>query len=343
MVDFQRAFINSYNLLLRDKQIIFPALASMIVIILLITLALYSTGFLSLFREFYSSYEAFLGQKSSYIKDTGNMRNADYPMEMFKYMASEYTSNDFYEEDFDEFLQGSESGLAEKAASVFSFRNIVLLNVFVAIGMLAIIYFGAMSSEVVALAMNKKNIGFLDVIKATNAVFFRYFLYILITSLIFALPILFLLLISVLLSVINPVFVLVGVLLFLGYAVYAVFFGLKLYFSIPALFVDNLPAVASLKKSFSITKGKIGMVFFVYGVTYATSFVVSSFGLEPLVSSYANVLLSSNILTVFVSALLVILFFALGAVAFTFLTIFQFYMYVEFKNMVKVDDKSKIA
>src|SRR3989338_6308246 len=157
MVDFQRAFINSYNLLLRDKQIIFPALASMIVIILLITLALYSTGFLSLFREFYSSYEAFLGQKSSYIKDTGNMRNADYPMEMFKYVASEYTSNDFYEEDFDEFLQGSESGLAEKAASVFSFRNIVLLNVFVAIGMLAIIYFGAMSSEVVALAMNKKN------------------------------------------------------------------------------------------------------------------------------------------------------------------------------------------
>lgn len=311
MVDFQKAFLNSWNILLKDKKIVIPYLMFIVTFILFGAILLQVTGIYPFFKEYKAHYD-------NYIEES-------YDLEKIKEGSPR--------EDFTAYLENNGFSF-EKILTDFNLGNLALIILIAVFGFIILFYLSIMTNQISASAIKEGKIDLAKVAVSSLKLFLRYFAFNVIGFLIFFLPALIIMILAGLLILANETAgILVFILLIILYIVYLVIFGIRFYFSLPAMFLENKTAFGSYKESHAITKGNFLKTLFIFGIFYSASYLIGKIGTEPLSAAVRDSFFGGEMLKILINTIFVGVFIAAAAYLLTLLNLFLFNTYIEFKKM----------
>jgi len=335
MVNIKDNFNDSFNLLLYNKKTIIPILLSIIFIFILTSLFLNLSGLNPLLKELHSVSAEFDNQKTDYLINTTNIGEENYSSELITYL-SKGSSNSPYNKELSGYL-GEKGFEWSNYKQLLNSRNINLLVIFIIIGVIGLFYFSCMTYAMIALAIHKKDIGFQNVIKVTNNFLLQFLWLRILLTFILIVPLAIVIGITTYIYSFNMILSLFsGLISFILIMIFMVFIGLRLFFAIPAMYVDQKNAIDSIKHSFQITRGQIWQVVIIFSIIWGISIFLNSFIGQPLSGTYSNVMFGSNWIKISINFILVLFFVILQSFVFTFEHIFLFYSYIDFKKLKRL-------
>ncbi len=313
MVNFQKAFLNSWNILLKDKRIVLPYLMFFVTFILFGAILFQVTGIYPFFKEYKAHYD-------NYVKES-------FDLEKFKEGSPR--------EDFNTYLANNGFSF-EKIFTGFNLGNLALIILIAVFGFIILLYLSVMTNQISASAIKEGKIDLAKVAVSSLKLFLRYFALNVIGFLIFLLPVLIIMILAGLLILASKIVgILVFILLIILYIVYLVIFGIRFFFSHPAMFLENKTAFGSYKESFVITKGNFLKTLFIFGIFYSAAYLIGMIGTEPLSVAIRDSFFGDYILKILINAFFVGVFIIAVAYLFTLFNLFYFNMYIEFKRDIK--------
>ncbi|MEK6983293.1 MAG: hypothetical protein AABX33_01870 [Nanoarchaeota archaeon] len=330
-MDIAKDFTTSFNELKKHKVIAVPTLLSLIIPSILFLIFFYASGLYGLSTDLLKLYQQFDEEQRAFLfenPDTGNRNNT---LNQINYIFE----TDEYKRDFINYL--GQKGYDWKIwLSLINPGNIALLITFVLAIFIISLYLSCASFAIITLNLKNKDLSFSNTIALTNRFLLSLLSLRLLFSIIIGLPILLGILMTVVFFFINVI--LGGVftfLLIIGAIAYAIFIGIRLFFSTPIMFIEEKKAKDSIKTSYNLTKHHSKQVLIVFAIIYGIMVFLNSFIGSPLYSSFINLFTTGSILKFIVTLLVVIFFLVLEAFTLAFENMFFFYSYIDFKKAVK--------
>src|SRR3989338_1221568 len=268
-------------------------------------------------------------QKTDYLLDTGNIKDKNYTLELLGYLGKD-RANSPYQDQFDDYL--TEKGFDYSGfIPLFNAKNGIMLGIFILLGIGGTIYFSVMSYTVISPATAKKKA--MNAAEATNRLVFRFILVRILLAIIFIAPLIILGIAAYLWGSFAAFAVFMALIVL--YMAYLIFAGIKLLFTLPIMFIEDRGAFASLKQSFTSTKGRFKQVFFIGFVIWGIGIFINSFVAQPLYDIFYNFIFGPNFLKIFANFIFLLLFLALESIVMTFQRIFLFNAYLDYKANLK--------
>ena len=306
------AFENSYNQLLKNKELIIPFILIYLTAGVIFGIFFYASGTQELFKELY-----FL--QNQYQKEL-LQGNQDFFINL---------------ETREDFLSKTNYDLAGKLFAVVNKSNLVFLVITVLVIIAGSFYFITASRVATSLVIKKKKLSIKNITLLTHKLFFRNLWLSIFLFLIFGfiglgitIPIMSsLVFIDVIVNWEDFVlFVIITVILSFCAGIYL---GIKLFFSEASLFLEEKTVFKSIKQSFAVSKGKklniFLLILFVWGIQVVFSMISPPISLDLFFS-----LTIFNFIKTFIIAIMVLLF---QGILSAFTTLFVFNSYLEFKKI----------
>ena len=216
-----------------------------------------------------------------------------------------------------------------KITSLLTVKNFILLAIFVIVFLILSTYMACLTSLMISQAIKQDK--FSNLASLSFELLFRMIaLYIAIAGLVIA-PFLIGLIPLIMLSIAFPLFFVLLFFYILAYAVFVIWIALRLYFSNPALVLDNLGPVTAVKQSFNITRGNLLTVFILTLISTGLSMLFYGLNQNPQSKLLESMLLSNNLFIIIFSVCIFVLLMVLVSVGAALLTTFQYYAYIDFK------------
>lgn len=309
-MDIKNNFTISFNQLRKNKVIIIPILISLIIPLILFSIYFYVSGL------------------SDVTYDLAELHNEYKEQEPLGYIAG---TNEFYKG----FVRyANEKGFDwTRFTDLITTENIILLIIFILITFIFSIYLSCAVFSMISLNIKKRSLDFSNTFGQTNRLLFRYIFLRILISLIFGVPLSLAVVISILSFFISPI--LGGILIFFFIILiiaYLIIMGLRLFFVTPLMFIEHRSASTSIKNCFKITKGRLKHVFFIFAIIYGITLFTNSIANSPLSGSIGNLIMTDNIFTSIIVFFIMIFFIILKALMLTFVHMFLFYSYIDFKT-----------
>ncbi|MBU1975274.1 MAG: glycerophosphoryl diester phosphodiesterase membrane domain-containing protein, partial [Nanoarchaeota archaeon] len=147
----------------------------------------------------------------------------------------------------------------------------------------------------------------------------KYFIFQIIMGLIYLGPMIVIGTVVGFLFALNKVLGMIFLLLFiLAMVAYFIWLAIKLIFATPALFLDDMGPIVAVKKSWNITKGKLGKVVILLLITAAMGVIGSSFVGEPMQSSFWSFAFHGSIFYLLLFLILSVISAAIAGLQVTF-------------------------
>lgn len=333
MVDIKKDFGSSINLLKKNKKIVLPVLLSVITPLLLLYLFLSLSGLLPLLKELISIDKQFDKQKVEYLTAKENIGGKNYTMELVNYLGKS-SEKSTYNSDFAAYLKqkGYDWG---RFLELLNKRNVIMLVIFLLASFIISLYLSSMYFAAITIAIKKEEMSIRNMLRKANSFILRLFSLkiiwwaLLIAPLIICGLLIWLFLALSLSKVLLVLFVVAFILLFFAYIIYL---SIKLFFVVPSLYIEKKGAFASIRHSFSMTKGRLKYVALVFLFVYCINYFIGTFMGQPLFEAYINFILGTGIVSRSINFMMVIIFLAIDSVAFAFTHIFRFCAYLDFKQ-----------
>jgi hypothetical protein len=332
MVDIKKDFTESFEILKNHKKIAIPIFCSLLLPIILGFLFFQLSGFSPLIKELFTTINDFDEQKTDYLLDLDNVNDNEYPEELINYIGKDSSSSNYNEELGEYLINGNYDWGRYK--ELLNVQNLIMLISFLFISIIGSFYFSCMSFAIIAMAFKNQDLNFDKVIEVTNNFIIRLFSMKILMFFIFMAPIILSIGIVVSLFFINTIIGVLSILLFfiLIFA-YLIYFGLRLFFSVPALFVDNKGASSSIKLSYNLTKGHLKQVIIIGLMIYGINVFMNSVISQPLYNSSFNLLIEISWIKNIINFMVISIFLVLESFVFTFEHIFLFRSYIDFKEI----------
>ena len=329
MVDISNDLKKSAHLLLHHKRIFIPTVLQVILPLALILSFLYLSGVLPLFLDIYRLQEEYDSMKSDYLLSAEHVKDEGYLQELFSYLGQD----DSYNEGFTAYLD--EKGITEDIMKEFiTPRNILFFLSFILIWFLGSFFFSCMSYSIIALAIKDTPLTIPRVLKTTIWFFFHLISVRFLTWSLILIPILLGIFILILLFFIHPSVGVLGFVLFLiAVLVYIIWISLRLFFTIPAMYLEGSGPVKSITHSYRLTGGYLVQVLIFFAIVYGLSIILNSYLRGPLADSYIYSFLGSHMIYIAISAIFLVFLVILEAVIVSFEHVFQFYAYLDLKEV----------
>ncbi len=335
MVDISTDIKKSADLLLHHKRIIIPTVLSLMLPIILLFAFLQMSGMLPLLREIGMLTSQFDDQKSGYLLDPNNLEQEGYSEELINYLAKE----DAYNEELGDFFE--EKGFeGDIFLTFFTVKNGIMFLILILIWLLGSFLFSCMSYSIIALAIKGKEFAIGPVLRMTFWFFFHLLsLRFLVMAIIIVPSIVGGALIAIM-FLIHPIVGGIGLFaLVIGMIVYIFYISLRLFYSIPSMYMEEHGPITSIKHSFHLTKGYLAQVVLVFLIIYSLTIIVNSYIRNPLGESIAGIIIGPNISVIGFYLLVLAFFVTVEATIFAFEHVFQFFTYLDMKEIHKVDIK----
>jgi len=334
MIDFRKAFENSFKQLKNNKVVVAPLIISTLGFLILIILFTTISGLNPFISEMMKMDESYESKQMDYLTDTNNINDDDYLMELLYRVSGRNYESENYDVYLDQNLQG------DKYDYLFNTTLFVRLGIFVLIGILFGIYMNVVTLSTVSEVIKKKKIKLSNILKKSNELLFRYIGVGIIICLYVILPIILIGLISGLLSAISEIlgiiFIILGVLITI---VYLVYISLKLFFVMQSLFLDETTTFKSIKSSFNVTNKKLLQVF-ISGVMIAgLSMISKSYIGNSAFSMFADVIWNFNIISFIPYLIVMVVLYLIYLSSLAFINLFKFNIYIDFKKKGGRDGK----
>jgi len=153
-------------------------------------------------------------------------------------------------------------------------------------------------------------------------------------------PIIIFLAVCGLLFYINKILLVLAVILFIIlFIIYVIILTLRLFFSLPSMFLDYPGPIKAIQNSWNLSKGRFKQVFIIYGVVIGLTFFFNTFIGQPMQSSFVEFVFGLSIIKVIVGFVLLVLFLILESFVFTFEHLFIFLSYIDFKGLDSIVKK----
>lgn len=330
MQDIKKIFNSSYNLIMRNKRVIFPVLCSMLIPFVLVLTFVQLSGFGPLFSEYISLRHGFDQQKTSYLTNTENIGKQGYGMELLNYLGRD-NDDSTYNSELEQYL--SEKGYDwNRYSELVNINNLVLLGIFILIGIISVFYFACMAQSLIALYIKKRDTKISSTLRVTNHFLLRYFgLEIAIFTILLA-PIFGAVLLITIAGFFIPILaVILGIIFVFGILAYLILVSLKLFFVIQSMFLNDQGVISSIKQSFQMTKGNLKQVIILGFVVYGISLFINGLISQPLQSAVSGFFFPTGPVAMSISLMMIFFFMLLQAAALTFSYVFLFYSYTNFK------------
>ena len=329
MVDIKKIFEDSFNLLNKQRKLIIPFFLATAIPLALIFLFVQFSGLSPLLRELAAAEGEFQEQKVDYLLDKENLRDENYTFELLGYLGKD-RANSPYHDQFSDYL--AEKGFDYSGfIPLFNAKNGIMLGIFILLGIVGTIYFSVMSYTVISPATAKKKA--MNAAEAANKLVFRFILVRILLAIIFIAPLIILGIAAYLWGSFAAFAVFMALIVL--YMAYLIFAGIKLLFTLPIMFIEDRGAFASLKQSFTSTKGRFKQVFFIGFVIWGIGIFINSFVAQPLYDIFYNFIFGPNFLKIFANFIFLLLFLALESIVMTFQRIFLFNAYLDYKANLK--------
>ena len=189
----------------------------------------------------------------------------------------------------------------------------------------------------------KKNISFSNSLVESISFYIKYLIIRVTIMIILYAPLILLLGLSIWMMVSDMI--ILGILLLLFGLLFSVFWmvymGLKFFFAPAILYMEggdvnsslkNSKSLAYMKSSLELAKGRMKKILFVAFIVYGISLFMNYVSSQPLSSIITDILVTSNIITIFTLVILMIFFIILQAFLSCFLSIFVFHSYLDIKQ-----------
>jgi hypothetical protein len=342
MIDIKKNISSSFSLIKDHKKLIVPTILSLVIPGLLILLFLQLSGINPLLRDITRLQSEFDHQKASYLTDESNLKDAGYTMELLKYLGRD-SSNSQYNKEFSQFLEDKGYG-AERFIQLLTRDNLLLLAVFIVIWLIVSYYLTCANFAMISLAISGAENGFSSTMKRTNHYFLRFLALEIIIILIWLVPLLVLTILTIAFFAVNVILgILFLLLLLLAYLAYIVYAALRMFFSIPSMYLDDLGPIKSLGQSFRVTKPLIAYTFLIFLVITALNIALNSYVAQPMTQSFFGAVLGNNAFMMIVNIALLIFFILLEAAIWTFEQLFIFYAYIDFKEACQPAEPTPVS
>ncbi len=334
MIDIRKDFNDSFNLLLHHKNMIIPILCSIALPMILIFLFLNLSGLNPLVKEMISLKEQFDMERTDRLLDGKDAVLKDFDEDN---MNNSSLGQEDEDDEFIRYLKEKDYDLDRFKELLFDSKNIMMLVIFLLTGIVGSFYFSCMSYAMVALSIKNIDISPVKLLKVTNRFFLKLFSLRLLLGFIMVAPMIMMIGIIILISFIDNVMgILSAFILIILFIVYLVVLGLRFFFSVPSMYIDESGAVESIKHSFYLTKGHLKQVIVISFLLYGIMVFMNSFIRQPLHESFSGFLFDTGMIKISVNLLVVFVFLVLESIVFTFEHIFLFYSYIDFKNLEEI-------
>ena len=329
-MDLKKDLKDSYDLLLKKKSLVIPRLLSVALPLLMVFLFLVLSGAYPLIHEYVIYSEEFEEQKSGYLMDLENINDSGYPAEFISFLAKDSEDSQYQDELF--MYLDAKGYDWSRYGDLINMKNVMFLVVFVLITILGTIYLSSMSYAMINMGIHNKGLDRRSVISDANRMFGRFIWLHVIMIFLVILPILLFGLVIPAFFISNILGVLLIILFVIAYIVYLILLGLRLFFSLPIMYIEDKPAWQSVRQCFHMTKGRLGQVFLVAIILYGASFIMNSFVGNPMYTSSGEAMFATGlgvgILSLIVTAILLIV----QAVLMVFFDTFIFYAYKDWRK-----------
>jgi len=323
-MDTSKDFTKSFDEFNKNRILAVPTILAILIAAILIFTFAGITGYysaakdLSILKEQYDSetLDVLLGE------------NAD-----MKVYAEYFTEGGNYDERFVQYATEKGFDWDRMYDPLKTPKGIAQIILFVILFLLIRYYLACSSFGMITLNLKKKKIFLSDMFNEANHFFLRFVGLRIIIALIAFIPLGIVGLIPLLLMTISPPLGVVAIIAFIIFTIwYVIFISLRLFFIAPIMFVEDKGAIESIQEGFKISKGNLKQVFIVFAIIYGISLFLNSVAATPVYQSVNNLLISSNIAKSFVIIIIMVFFILLEAIIITFINIFFFYSYEDFKK-----------
>jgi membrane-anchored glycerophosphoryl diester phosphodiesterase (GDPDase) len=338
MVDIQKDFGESFNLLIHRKKIIIPTFISILIPLLLILLFLNVSGINPLLKEISTFSKEFQEQKTDYLTDTENIGQENYSEEMVKYLQSMDSSSQNNEYNAELLLYMEQNGYDwDKYKQIINLENIILLVLFLIVGFISALYFTSMTYSIIALNIKMGEVTMSNIFRVTNRFFLKLFSLRLLLLFIVLVPTLILSGIAVSLFFLNKLLGALSVFVFiLILLVYILIVGLRLFFATPAMYMEDESVPKSIKHSLKLTKGHTNQIILAFAIIYGLSIVLNNIIAQPMYSAFQGIIMEFGVVKLLLNTAILLFFLILESFVLTFENIFLFRTYTDFKELEEV-------
>lgn len=305
-MDIVNDFKQSCSSLMKNKAIILPRLACNVISVSLLAVLIFSTGLAGVVSE-YSSLVNRYNQEHNAITGQSGQKLSEY-------------------------LAANGFDASVKFMNLVNLQNAVISLAIITIILLIAYYLRAFQLAMTASVVGNKKLVYKKIMGSSFRLMFRLGFYDLLCLLAVGVPILLMILtvlsffaVSKWLGILSFVIV-----LFLALA-YVFFMIVKFIFASPIIFIENGTAFSSLKKSYSITKGRMKQACIVFAVIFGIG-LGFGFGGNTYSNAFFGLLAFDNFINFALDIFVVMLFFIVSSAAHTFIRMFLFYAYIDFKS-----------
>lgn len=330
-MDIKKDFTTSFDQLRKHKVIIVPILLSLIVPLVLIFAYLYISGLYGVSIDLVKLANQYDKEKKDYLIRDRNLSDKEYTKELIGYLGE----SEEYKKGFSKYAE--EKGFDwSRFTGLINRKNIILLIVFILIIIISSFYLSCASYALITLNIKNKELNFSNTIKLTNRFLLRLLSLKILLFFIILMPILLAILILISFFFIGVLLGGISILFFIILIIaYLIFIGLRLFFAMPIMFVEDKPVFSSIKQSYHLTKHHLKQVFVIFAIIYGITLFVNSVAGSPLYESFSNLMFADNIIKFIITFLIVVFFLIIESFMLAFEHMFLFYSYIDFKEVIK--------
>ncbi len=325
MVDYRGVFDKSFSVLTRNPRVILPALASCALPVIICFMLVSATGLGAYLQEMKKAANEFENVKGTYLVNKEGLGEKGIAGELAKYLSSD----DEYEKEMLAYLETKGFGLSG-LLQFLSKENLVLVAVAFAVWFVLAYYVSCMYFAVIASAVKGATADAREWFPLANRFLIRFIVLAIARFCIVASPIAIAIAVALLLKSI-----LVFLILFMMAILLTVYLGIRIFFATYILFLEDAPAIASLKRSYAVTRGRLWEVVGVGVIVWAISSFAGTVGLQPLGSTFLQLLFEYSTVKAAINALILLVFLGLSAAVTAFTEAFIFNAYVDFVKTKK--------
>lgn len=320
-----------FNRLKTRKILLLPGIVSFLITALLVVSFLFMTGSYDVLGELRVQYVSYNQATDSFVEAnlTSNETNTTLKAWDFLFRGT------MHREGFVEYAKNNGVDFWAEFINLLTPYNITLFVIFSFVILLSSYYLHCATYSLIGMDARNKKITLTSGIQETNTFFFRYAWQQILKIGIFILTMFggMLALLPVIVAfMIYPAFgilvLIAWALLYIGLMILILF---RFFYSTPAMFVDDLPAVDSIKKSNLLAKHNKANIFVIGLLLVAFSIIVSQI-IDPLYALLMDSLFWQSVFAVIPFVLVLCVLAVVSSIGIVFSTLFLFHAYIDFKK-----------
>jgi MFS family permease len=212
---------------------------------------------------------------------------------------------------------------------LLTFKNLVWFIILSFIIGLFSVYISCFAYAMILLVVKAEEIDLWRVLRITHRNFFRYIFQRILVWLIVFLPAAVFIVVTIFGFMAHWIIGVLFILIFAAvWTIYIIYVTPRLMYSVPAMFVHNRGPWSSIRKSFSAAHNNIKRAWVVFGVMYASMFIVNAVIGKPMMIAMGQ-MLSDGPFQILMSLLLLLVLLCCQSVCIAFINIFIFNAYID--------------